>query len=167
MTVKSPTLPIGSTMISDVLCVENLNGTWTYSVYLWPIYTHEHSQRPQFRYIAATLINAGLCKQVQIVRAFGVDRKMLGRAQQQLKERGAESFFQKRSGRKGGTILTEERLAQAQQLLNEGLSRGEVCAELQIKTDTLRKALKDGRLTPAANSMDTSSATASTLAFKH
>jgi transposase len=109
-------------MISDVVCVENLNGAWTYWVYLWPIYTHEQSQRAQFRYIAATLINAGLCKQVEIVRAFGVDRKMLGRAQQQLRERGAESFFQKRSGRKGGTILTGERLAQAQQLLNEGLS---------------------------------------------
>jgi hypothetical protein len=149
-------------MISDVVCVENLNGTWTYSVYLWPIYTHEQSQRVQFRYIAATLINAGLCKQVEIVRAFGVDRKMLGRAQQQLRERGAESFFQKRPGRKAGTILTGERLAQAQQLLNEGLSRAEVSAELQIKTDTLRKALKDGRLTPAANRADTSSATAST-----
>ena len=95
MGVKVPILPTGSTMISDVLCVENLNGTWTYWVYLWPIYTHEQSQRAQFRYIAATLINAGLCKQVEIVRAFGVDRKMLGRAQQQLRERGSESFFQK------------------------------------------------------------------------
>ena len=162
MTVKVPTLATGSTMISDVVCVENLNGVWTYSVYLWPIYTHEQSQRAQFRYIAATLINAGLCKQVEIVRAFGVDRKMLGRAQQQLRERGTESFFEKRTGRKGGTVLNEERLTQAQQLLNEGLSRAEVSAQLQIKTDTLRKALKDGRLTPGANSTDTSSATAST-----
>ena len=156
MTVKSPTLPNGSTIISDVVVVENLNGTWTYSVYLWPIYTHEHSHRAQFRYIAATLINAGLCKQVEIVRAFGVDRKMLGRAQQQLRERGAASFFQKRPGRKGGTVLGEERLKQAQQLLNEGLSRAQVSAELEIKTDTLRKALNDGRLTPPTQSTDTS-----------
>ena len=90
MTVKSPILPNGSTLINDVVCVENLNGTWTYSVYLWPIYTHEHSDRAQFRYIAATLVNAGLCKQVEIVRAFGVDRKTLGRAQQQFRERGAQ-----------------------------------------------------------------------------
>ena len=162
MRIKVPTLPTGSTMISDVVCVENLNGAWTYSVYLWPIYTHEQSHRAQLRYIAATLINAGLCKQVEIVRAFGVDRKMLGRAQQQLRQRGSESFFQKRSGRKAGTVLTQERLTQAEQLLNEGLSRAEVCAELQIKADTLRKALKDGRLTPAANSTCTASTTTCT-----
>ena len=46
-----------------------------------------------------------------MVRTFGVDRKMLSRAQQKLRERGAESFFQKRPGRKGGTILTNERSA--------------------------------------------------------
>ncbi len=163
MSVKLPTIPTGSTMISDVVSVENQDGVWTYSVYLWPIYTHEHSQRKQFRYIAATLINAGLCKQIEMVRTFGVDRKMLSRAQQQLRERGAESFFQKRPGRKGGTILTEERLTQAQQLLNDGLSRSEVCAELQIKTDTLRKALKDGRLTEGSTSTESSTASASTL----
>ena len=118
MRIESPALPVGSTLISDVVCVENINGTWTYWVYLWPIFTHEHSNRAQFRYIAAGLINAGLCKQVEIVRAFGVDRKMLGRAQKQLRERGAQSFFEKRSGRKGGTVLSAERLAQAQQLLN-------------------------------------------------
>ena len=149
-------------MINDIVCVENINGTWTYSVYLWPIYTHEHSNRSQFRYAASSLINAGLCQQVQIARAFGVDRKMLGRAQKQLKERGAESFFQRRAGRKGGTVLTDERLAQAQQLLNDGLSRAEVSAELEIKTDTLRKALNDGRLTPASQSTDTARKTAST-----
>ena len=70
MRIESPALPVGSTLISDVVCVENINGTWTYSVYLWPIFTHGHSNRAQFRYIAAALINAGLCKQVEIVRAF-------------------------------------------------------------------------------------------------
>ncbi len=162
MRIESPALPVGSTLISDVVCVENINGTWTYSVYLWPIFTHEHSNRAQFRYIAAALINAGLCKQVEIVRAFRVDRKMLGRAQKQLRERGAQSFFEIRSGRKGGTVLSAERLAQAQQLLNEGLSRAEVSAELEIKTDTLRKALNDGRLTPAVNSTQRRSTTACT-----
>ena len=87
---------------------------------------------------------------------------MLGRAQKQLRERGAQSFFEKRSGRKGGTVLTAERLAQAQQLLNEGLSRAEVSAELEIKTDTLRKALNDGRLTPAVKSTQRRSTTACT-----
>ena len=63
MQVKSPTIPEGSTMINDIVCVENINGTWTYSVYLWPIYSHEQSQRAQFRYAASSLINAGLCQQ--------------------------------------------------------------------------------------------------------
>ena len=57
MKVKSPTIPEGSTVINDIVCVENINGTWTYWVYLWPIYTHEQSQRAQFRYAASSLIS--------------------------------------------------------------------------------------------------------------
>ena len=143
---KLPQIPQGSTSINDIVAVNNDNGTWTYSIYLWPVYTHESPQRNHFRYIASTLINSGLCRQTELVGIFGVDRKMLGRASKQLTDKGAESFFQKRRGRKGGTILTAEKLAHAQELFNQGYEREEVSVELGVKKDTLRKALGDGRL---------------------
>ena len=76
----------------------------------------------------------------------GVERKMLGRAIKQLRDKAAESFFQKRGGRKGGTILTADKLALAQELFNQGYEGEEVSVELGVKKDTLGKALGDGRL---------------------
>ena len=43
-------------------------------------------------------------------------------------------------------MLTEEVLAEAQRLLDGGLSRAEVAQKLEVSSDTLRKALADGRL---------------------
>ena len=147
---KLPQIPEGSTPINDIVSVTSENGTWTYYIYLWPLYIHQSSQRDHFRYIASSLINAGLCRQKEIVSVFGVDRKLLSRANKQLKERGAESFFQKRVGRTGGRVLTAPKLAHAQKLFNQGCSREEVSAELGVKKDTLRKALMDGRLSEGA-----------------
>jgi len=158
MKAMLPRIPEGSTMINDVVGVVREAGDWTYYVYLWPIYSHPEGHRNHFRLVAAMLVQAGLCRQCDLVKAFGVSRKMLNRASLQLEERGMESFFEKQRGRRGGTVLTSDRLAQVQELFNLGFSRSEVAARLQIKSDTLRKAVSDGRLTqptrlPAASTM--------------
>lgn len=146
MKAMLPGIAEGSTPINDIVGVQREDGTWTYFVYLWPIYSHPEGNQNQFRLIAAMLIESGLCRQCDIVKAFGVDRKMLNRASRQLEERGMESFFGKRCGRKGGTVLIREKLAKAQELFNLGYSRREVADELGTSTDVLRKALSDGRL---------------------
>ena len=83
---------------------------WVYYIHMLPVFSHAAGETNSFRYILATLLHNGTCRQCELVKALGVDRKRLVRAQKQLEERGAESFFLPRGGRKGSKKLTEEKL---------------------------------------------------------
>jgi biotin operon repressor len=141
-----PFIPAGATKINDILTVIRNGEECSYHLGLYPIYKHKANDDKHFRLISAQLLESGTCQQCEIVKAFAVSRKKLNRAVKQLKERGVASFFSKRSGRKGGTVLTPDKLHQAQQLLNHGGSRCDVSSELSMRPDTLRKAINDGRL---------------------
>lgn len=141
-----PFIPAGATKINDIVTLVRDGEEYSYYVGLWPIYKHKANDDNHFRLISAQLIDSGTCRQCELVKAFAVSRKKLNRAKKQLKERGIASFFSKRSGRKGGTVLTPDKLKQAQQLLDHRESRCEVASRLNIRPDTLRKAINDGRL---------------------
>ncbi len=68
------------------------------------------------------------------------------RAVRQFREKGPTSFFTPRAKRSGGTILTAKKLLEGQRLLDRGYTRQEVARCLQVKYDTLRKAINDERL---------------------
>ena len=148
-----PFIPVGATKINDILTLVRDGEECSYYLGLWPVYKHKANDDKHFRLISAQLIESGTCRQCEIVKAFAVSRKKLNRAVKQLKERGIASFFSKHSGRKGGTILTPYKLQQAQQLLDHGESRCEVSSKLNVKPDTLRKAINDGRLSELAVEM--------------
>ena len=80
------------------------------------------------------------------MRAFGVSKSSVDRSLKKLREEGPAAFFRERTTRRGGTVFTPEVLKQAQQLLDQHFSRGDVAKEFAIKPDTLRKAIYDGRL---------------------
>jgi len=68
------------------------------------------------------------------------------RSLRQLREKGADSFFEPRPTRKGGPIFTPNVLQQAQQYQDQGMTPNEAANELDILSDTFRKAINDGRL---------------------
>jgi transposase-like protein len=68
------------------------------------------------------------------------------RSLRQLREQGADSFFEPRMRRTGGPLFTPEVLQQAQHYLDQGLSPKDAADELAIKADTFRKAISGGRL---------------------
>ena len=92
------------------------------------------------------MIDAGLCRHVDIITTFGVSKSSVNRWLKTLREGGPEAFFQKRRGRRGGTVLTPETLQEARRLLNTGHTRRETAELLDVRLDTLRKAIHDGRL---------------------
>ena len=94
----------------------------------------------------------------EIVRTFGVSKRSVLRAVQRYRQGGAAAFFRARSTRRGGTVFTAPVLAAAQELLDEGMEKTEVAACLEVPSDTLRKALADGRLVarPRAAALDKS-----------
>ena len=91
------------------------------------------------------LVCHALCKQPDIVRVFGVSGKSVKRYVAKFREEGIVAFYQPRKTR-GATVITNEIILQAQERLSRGLSRREVAEELDIKYDTLLKAINQGRL---------------------
>jgi transposase-like protein len=99
-----------------------------------------------FRLVTAQLIDSGACRLVDILRTFGVSKSSVIRSLKKLRSEGPEGFFKARRGRRGGSVLTSEVLQNAQRLLQQGCSRRDTADELGVPYDTLRKAIKDGRL---------------------
>jgi len=139
-------IPEGATSINEVVSVVQENGVWRYFLGVWPMYCHDENDQSGFRCICAQLIVSGACRQCELTKAFGQNRKRINRAVAQLRDRGMASFFQKRGGWTGGTVLTPDKLALAQELLNSGLGRRAVADELEVGYSALGKAIGDGRL---------------------
>jgi hypothetical protein len=111
-----------------------------------PVYSHNSKDMRMFRMVTAQLIETGACRQAEVLKTFGVSKSSVIRSRNRLREGGPEAFFKPRSGRTGGTVLTASIREQAQTLLNQGESRRSVSEALNIRYDTLRKAINDGRL---------------------
>ena len=141
-----PLIPSGATSINDVWSVEKKEGSWFYFCGLNPVFSHREDDRRSFRMFTAQLVSQGICRQAEIVRAFGVSKNSVSRSVNKYREGGTEAFFAPRKGPRG-SVLTAEVKACVQQLLNVGRSKREVAEELGIKYDTLRKAVSQGRLT--------------------
>jgi len=101
--------------------------------------------------ITTQMIRNGSCKQCDIIRVFGVSRSSVSRSVATYEAKGIPGFYAPRACRSGGSVLTAEVKARAQELLNLGESRREVSDQLGIKYDTLRKAINQGRLTECAS----------------
>jgi Transposase protein len=104
------------------------------------------NDRRSFRMYTAQLICQGACRQVDILRVFGVSKSSVIRSVDTYRAGGVNAFYSPRATR-GASVMTPEVTARAQQLLEAGESRAEISERLGIKRDTLRKAIQQRRLT--------------------
>ena len=141
-----PLIPPGATEISGLVSVWRDEERWTYFIGTYPIYFHDKTDHRMFRLITSQMIESGACSQVDIIRTFGVSKSSVIRSVNKLRKGGAEAFFVRRRGGRGGKVLSAEVIERAQSLLDQGYTRREVCQELKLRYDTLRKAISDGRL---------------------
>ena len=141
-----PLIPPGASKISDIVSVWRENDRWTYFLGCHPVYFHESNDTRMFRMVTAQLIESGACRQTEIIKAFGISKSSVVRSQNKLREGGPGAFFKPRPGRTGGTVITPSIREKAQSLLDQGESRRSVEDALNIRHDTLRKAINDGRL---------------------
>jgi transposase len=141
-------LPIfgeGEGFINGLVSFEKKDGHVYYFHGGLPVFSHAESDRKSFRLFVSQLVVNGSCRQVDIVRAFGISAISMKRYVKKFREGGAEAFFKKPKKRKPA-VLTMEVVARAQGMLNEGRSRHEVADEVGIKRDTFSKAVRSGRL---------------------
>jgi hypothetical protein len=141
-----PLIPDGATRINNLISVVRENGHWIYFHGALPLFQHSENDRRSFQIFTAQLICLGTCRQVEIVRAFGVSKNSVIRSVNKYRGGGGNVFYAPRAVR-GASVMTLEVTAQAEQLLGAGWSRKEVAEQLGLKLDTLRKAIQHGRLT--------------------
>jgi transposase len=141
-----PLVPRGATQINGLVSVFRADEIWIYFFGTHPIYSHHKDDHRMFRMTTSQMIASGTCRAVDIQRTFGVSKSSVIRGLKKLRSEGAEAFFVRRQGRRGGKVFTVQVLEQAQGLLNNGYSRKDAATELGIKYDTFRKAINDGRL---------------------
>jgi transposase len=140
-----PLIPSGATQLSDLISVFCQDGQWTYFCGVQPVFEHPEDDRQSFRMFSAQLCCQGACTQAQIIRAFGVSKNSVLRSVAKYLEEGIDGFYGPRRGR-GPSVMTAEVIVQAEKLLAVGHSRNEVAKELDVKCDTLRKAINQGRV---------------------
>jgi transposase len=141
-----PLIPRGATQINGLVNVWRDDESWTYFLATHPIYSHHKGDHRMFRLITSQLIESGGCRQIDIIKTFGVSKSSVIRAVNKLRDQGAEAFFVKQRARRGGKVFSADVLDKAQRLLDQGYSRSDAAKELGVKYDTFRKAITDGRL---------------------
>ena len=110
-----------------------------------PVFSHAESDRASFAMFTSQMVVNGNCTQAQIVRALGISGISMKRYVKRYRQSGTAGFFRPRKTRQP-RVLTPSMLAKAQELIQRGVARNAVAQELGLKTDTLRKAVKAGRI---------------------
>ena len=140
-----PMFPSDATQISELVSFAKREGTVYYFNGAMPVFSHAAADRASFRMYSSQLVVNGNCTQAEIARAFGTGAISMKRYVKQYRQTGTAGFFKSRRARQPRGLTPTGR-QKAQALIQAGGGRHEVARELGIKSDTLRKAIKAGRI---------------------
>ena len=143
--IQLPVFPAGSKEINPDLAFECRDNQVTYFNGHLPVFRHAADDLATFRLFTTQLIVNGSASQSEIVEAFGVPLTTVKRYTKKYRQSGSKAFFAP-PRRRSGSKLNPERLAQVQQLLDEGLEVPELSRRLGVLATTLHKAIRSGRL---------------------
>ncbi len=102
-----PCIPRGATEINNVVGVFRNDNLWTYFLGGHPVHFHKADDHKMFRLGTSQLIESGACRQVDIIKAFGVSKSSVIRSQNILRDSGSGGFFKPRAVRTvGGKVFT-------------------------------------------------------------
>lgn len=143
--MQLPIFPAGSTRISSSVAFERRDGNVTYFNGQMPVFQHDINDIQSFKMIISQLYVNGNATQAEIARAFGVTPLMIKRSVKLYREEGLAGFYRARKTR-GAAVLTPAIILEVQRLLDAELKVSEVGERLGLKTNTLSKAIRAGRL---------------------
>ena len=135
----------GVTPITDVLAFGKEDGKVTYFSGQLPVFSHAEDDLASFRMITSQFCAQGCAKQADIIRAFGVTSISVKRWVKVYRAKGPRGFYAPRVTR-GPAVLVDSVIAEAEEMLAEGASVAEVAERLEVKPNTLQKAIRAGRI---------------------
>lgn len=111
-----------------------------------PLFSHDETDMRSFRMITSQFYVNGNATQAQIIKAFGIPSISMKRAVKIFRTHGPSGFYVSLQPRRKPRVLTPEVINNAQTLLNDGDDLQSISDKLELKKDTLHKAIRDGRL---------------------
>lgn len=111
-----------------------------------PIYCHLASDLNNYRYTCASLIENKLCSIKELSEALGVGRRNIERYVSSLRKKGPEWFFHREEKRGDCHKLDEEKLQQAERMINEFYTVADVAKVLGVTEGALRYHIKKGTI---------------------
>jgi len=143
--LQLPIFPKGMTMITANLGVTIRDGAVTYIYGNLPIFSHHVDDIITFRMITSQLYVNGSATQAEICQAFGVSRISVKRSVKLYREKGIAGFYEE-PHRRGPAVLTPDVFSKVQDMLDDEQSIPGIARELDLKANTLRKAVSAGKL---------------------
>ena len=143
--LKLPIFPEGAKRISGELTAVKENEQVTYFHHAIPVFSHAEDDLATFRMITSQFYVSGHVTQAEIFRAFGVTSISVKRAVKLYQTKGAKGFYAPRVTR-GAAVLTPAVQNEIQQQLDAGLLVTEIAQKMQLKSNTIDKAIRQKRL---------------------
>lgn len=142
-----PVFPPDTKMITSDIGLKTVGETIFYFNGGMPVYQHRKDDYKSFRYFTSMMIDLKNVNHSDIISTFKVSKESVNRWLRIYRAEGGSGFFHEKKSNKRGTRLTDEVLVSVQELLNLGKTPKEIGAEMNIKGDTIQKAISSHRLT--------------------
>ena len=146
MQMQMPIFPSTTKLINNTLGVHKQDDMVYYLHNGSPILCHQEDDLNNYRYILANLVENRLCSIKELSEALGINRRNIERYVKALREKGTDWFFNRKERRGDCYKLTEEKLQEAERLINEFYSVSDVARLLGVTEGALRYHMKKGRI---------------------
>lgn len=142
-----PVFATGTVQINANLAYQKENGTvYYFNGHSVPVFSHAEDDTKSFKMIISQFYVLGYAKQSEIIRTFGIPPVTMKRAVKTFRERGPAGFFVKNNPKRKPRVLIPEVVEKVQKLLDEGSTPREIANALNLKQNTLERAIRNGRL---------------------
>jgi biotin operon repressor len=111
-----------------------------------PVYCHKQDDKGGYRFVLASLVNNNFCSIRELSEALGVNKKNVERYAKDLREKGMAHFFNRKETRGQCHKFTEEKMKEAQRLLDLGRSQYGTAKEIGVSESAIRYHIKAGTL---------------------
>ena len=146
MQLLLPIFPNQTTLITPSVGVYEREGIIQYLVNGLPVYSHSKEDNDAFRFITSNFIHQGLCRKVDIERAFGVSEDSVSRAYKKFLTKGEAGFFGPDARHGKAHKIVGGRRERIQSKLNKGQSVYSIAKEEGVMESAIRYGIKQGYL---------------------
>ena len=144
MQLLLPIFPPDTTLINPSVGVYEHEGIVQYLISGLPVYSHAKDDTDAFRFITSNFIHQGLCRKVDIERAFGVSEDSVSRAYKKFVTKGESGFFGPDARHGSAHKIVGPRRERIQSKLDTGQSVYSIAKEEGVRESAIRYAVKQG-----------------------